>query len=82
MREKLRLETLIGRGGFGPTVSAGKLVAGATGQSVIDLRNRLIVMGFLPRSATQTYDDTIVNAVQRASCLGQFDRFHRSDCRQ
>ena len=65
MREKLRLETLIGRGGFGPTVSAGKLVAGATGQSVIDLRNRLIVMGFLPRSATQTYDDTIVNAVQR-----------------
>jgi len=66
MREKLKLEELIGRGGYGaPVRSSGKLEAGATGQAVVDLRNRLIVMGFLQRTSTQTYDDSIVAAVQR-----------------
>ena len=65
MREKLRLEQLMGRGGFGPAVNASKLEAGATGQAVVDLRNRLIAMGFMTRSATQTYDESIVGAVQR-----------------
>lgn len=65
MREKLRLEGLMGLGGWGPEVRAGSLSAGASGPEVVALRNRLITMGFLPRTATQTYDDTITAAVQR-----------------
>ena len=65
MREKLRLEQLLGQGGWGPTVSARSLAPGASGQAVVELRNRLIAMGFMERSATQTYDDAITAAVQR-----------------
>lgn len=65
MREKLRLEGLMGQGGWGPAVAAASLSSGDTGDDVIALRNRLIAMGFLPRTATQTYDDTIMAAVQR-----------------
>ncbi|WP_092082065.1 L,D-transpeptidase family protein [Poseidonocella sedimentorum] len=65
MKEKLRLETLIGRGGWGPTVAATKLEPGASGPSVIALRDRLAAMGFIGRSATQTYDAEIQSAVQQ-----------------
>ena len=65
MREKLRLEGLIRQGGWGPQVRSGTLKAGAEGADVVALRNRLIAMGFLPRTATQTYDDAIAAAVQR-----------------
>ncbi len=65
MREKLRLERLMAQGGYGPTVSAGSLAPGASGQSVVNLRNRLILMGFMARSATQTYDASIQAGVQR-----------------
>ncbi|MBV7409693.1 murein L,D-transpeptidase [Maritimibacter sp. DP1N21-5] len=65
MREKLHLEHLRASGGWGPTVTASALEPGATGPQVIELRNRLIKMGYLDRSATQTYDDNIRRAVQR-----------------
>ncbi len=65
MREKLRLERELSRGGWGPQINSQKLEPGATGPQVIALRNRLIAMGFLPRTATQTYDDAITAAVQR-----------------
>jgi len=65
LREKLRLEQQLARGGWGPQVNAQKLEPGATGPQVVALRNRLIAMGFLPRSATQTYDEAITGAVQR-----------------
>lgn len=65
MREKLRLENLLAAGGYGPTVQAGSLAPGANGQAVVDLRNRLILMGHLERTATQTYDASIKAAVQR-----------------
>lgn len=65
MREKLRLEQLLAQGGWGPTVSARSLAPGASGQAVVELRNRLVAMGHMNRSATQTYDDTITLAVQR-----------------
>jgi len=65
MREKLRLEQLLSRGGWGASVSAGSLEPGSSGQAVVELRNRLIAMGHMGRSATQTYDDTITAAVQR-----------------
>nr|WP_245882762.1 L,D-transpeptidase family protein [Yoonia sediminilitoris] len=65
MREKLAMERRLANGGWGPTVPAGKLQAGDTGARVVALRNRLIAMGFLERTNTQTYDQAITQAVQR-----------------
>lgn len=65
MREKLAMERLIANGGWGPTVTASKLEPGSAGAQVVLLRNRLIAMGFLERTTTQTYDATITAAVQR-----------------
>ncbi len=64
MREKLRLERLLAKGGWGPTVRAGALRPGQSGNAVIALRNRLIAMGYMGRSATQTYDSEMQRAVQ------------------
>jgi len=65
MREKLRLEKMLGRGGWGPVVSGGTLAPGAAGANVVSLRNRLIAMGYLEMTATQSYDASIQAAVQR-----------------
>ncbi|MGY9034065.1 MAG: peptidoglycan-binding protein, partial [Rhodobacterales bacterium] len=46
-------------------VNANLLTLGAAGDKVVSLRNRLIAMGFLERTATQTYDAAIQAAVQR-----------------
>ena len=64
MKEKLRLEKLLGRGGFGPKVEAASLKVGAGGGHVVALRKRLSAMGYLKRSASQTYDAKIQKAVQ------------------
>lgn len=64
MKEKLRLEKMVGRGGFGPNVGAGALKSGSAGGHVVTLRNRLTAMGYLKRSATQTYDAKMKKAVQ------------------
>lgn len=64
MKEKLRLEKLLAKGGWGAKVSAKSLKPGQSGNAVIALRNRLIAMGYLKRSASQTYDVTIQKAVQ------------------
>ncbi|MBU2993186.1 L,D-transpeptidase family protein [Octadecabacter sp. 1_MG-2023] len=65
LREKLRLERLLAVGGWGPSVSGGGLEPGASGSNVIALRDRLVAMGYMERSATQTYDATVQAAVQR-----------------
>ena len=64
MKEKIRLEKLLGRGGYGPKVGASSLKVGASGGHVVALRNRLIAMGYLKRSASQTYDANMQKAVQ------------------
>ncbi|HHI71869.1 MAG TPA: murein L,D-transpeptidase [Rhodobacteraceae bacterium] len=64
MKEKLKLEKQIGRGGYGPKVKAASLKPGASGASVVALRNRLVAMGYLKRSASQTYDAKLQKAVQ------------------
>lgn len=64
MKEKLRLEALIASGGWGEKVSAGSLKPGQQGASVVALRNRLIRMGYLDRSASKSYDASIQKAVQ------------------
>jgi len=65
MKEKLRLEKLLARGGWGDKVPAKSLKPGASGAAVVALRNRLIAMGFMGRSTTQTYDETIQATVQQ-----------------
>jgi murein L,D-transpeptidase YcbB/YkuD len=64
LREKLRLEQLIAAGGWGPTVQAKKLEPGDQGPAVIALRNRLMVMGYLGRSASGSFDSALEQAVQ------------------
>jgi L,D-transpeptidase YcbB len=64
MKEKMRLEALMAVGGWGPTVGAKALKPGESGPDVIALRNRLVAMGYLDRSASVTYDGTIQAAVQ------------------
>lgn len=65
MKEKMRLEKLLGKGGYGEVVKASKLEPGASGAAVVQLRNRLIKMGFLKRSSTKTFDANIQKAVQQ-----------------
>lgn len=63
MKAKLQFEKLIAKGGWGAKVNARKLESGASGQAVIQLRDRLVRMGYLRRNATTTYDDAMVQAV-------------------
>ncbi len=65
MRAKLQLEKTLAQGGWGPSVPAETLRPGASGPAVIALRNRLIAMGYLKRSAKPVYDGAIQQAVQR-----------------
>ncbi len=65
MKEKLRLQALVASGGWGPTIPAGALKPGQSGAAVVALRDRLIRMGYLKRSAAGSYDITIRNAVQK-----------------
>ncbi len=64
-KEKLRLEKLLGKGGWGEKVSAKALKPGQTGGAVVQLRNRMIRMGFMRKSASQVYDTNLQNAVQQ-----------------
>lgn len=64
MREKVRLEALMARGGWGPEVPAKALEPGTSGAAVVVLRNRLTAMGYLTRSASRIYDGKLEAAVQ------------------
>lgn len=64
MREKQRMERLVAAGGWGPEVSATSLEPGAEGGAVIALRNRLIAMGYMPRSSSAVYDEALTAAVR------------------
>ncbi|MCF8486675.1 MAG: L,D-transpeptidase family protein [Rhodobacteraceae bacterium] len=65
MRAKIDLDAKIASGGWGKPVQAKALVPGDRGEAVVALRDRLIAMGYLGRSATQTYDNAMLAAVQR-----------------
>jgi murein L,D-transpeptidase YcbB/YkuD len=64
MRHKLSLETLLAGGGWGPTVAGGKLEPGDSGPGVVALRNRLVRMGYLRRSASPLYDAPMTDAIR------------------
>ncbi|MCR9126524.1 MAG: L,D-transpeptidase family protein [Rhodobacteraceae bacterium] len=65
MVQRLKLERLLAQGGWGPAVPARKLEPGDSGPAVIALRDRLVAMGYLPRSAVRTYDSGVEQAVRR-----------------
>jgi L,D-transpeptidase YcbB len=64
MREKARLERLAGSGGWGPTIAADALEPGQSGGAVVALRDRLVAMGYLRRSASASYGGPMVAAVR------------------
>ncbi len=63
MREKLRLEKIATYGGWGKSVPNGKYQPGDNGAGVVALRDRLVAMGYMERSASATYDAALANAV-------------------
>ncbi|WP_300032316.1 L,D-transpeptidase family protein [uncultured Roseobacter sp.] len=74
MKEKLRLERVLAGGGWGATVRSKTLKPGASGQSVVALRNRLVQMGYMKRSSGQVYDEAMQAAIvyfQRAHGLAE-----------
>ena len=64
MHARARIEAQIARGGWGPQVGAAALAPGDSGPDVVALRNRLIAMGYMDRSASQDYDAALQGAVQ------------------
>ncbi|SFI81996.1 L,D-transpeptidase family protein [Celeribacter neptunius] len=64
LKEKAKLERVLGQGGWGQEVPGKKYEPGQSGNGVIILRNRLMAMGYLPRSATTSYDAKMQKAVQ------------------
>lgn len=64
-RAKRDLELAIAQGGWGPQVPQIRFAPGTSGDGVVALRNRLIAMGYLERSAVASYDGVLQTAVQR-----------------
>lgn len=65
MKEKLLLEARIASGGQIALLGSGKLQPGDSGAAVVALRDRLVDLGYMSRSATRDYDGTITAAVRR-----------------
>ncbi len=64
LSEKHRLERALTRGGWGAQIQARKIEPGDSGKNVVALRNRLIAMGYLPRTASVEFDARMMEAVQ------------------
>lgn len=65
VRAKRDLETTIAQSGWGPHVPEQNYTPGTSGPGVVVLRNRLIAMGYLDRSAAATYDGVLQAAVMQ-----------------
>ena len=63
MKAKIQLENVIAEGAWGANVSGGKLEPGDRGPQVVALRNRLIAMGYMERTASMSYDAKLQQAV-------------------
>ena len=64
-RELMRLQDMVAEGGWGATVRGGRMELGDRGQGVVQLRDRLIRMGYMARSVTAVFDADMEAAVQR-----------------
>lgn len=62
-RARRDLERVVAQGGWGPRVPEARFAPGTSGAEVIALRNRLIAMGYLQRSAAASYDSALQLAV-------------------
>ncbi len=62
-RAKQSLEQVVAAGGWGPRVPDVRFTPGTSSDAVIALRNRLIAMGYLDRSAAASYDAALQTAV-------------------
>ena len=65
LKEKLRMERIVGRGGWGAPVKAKKLKPGDSGPAVVALRKRLTAMGYGRLGSAKTYDAALESAVQK-----------------
>ncbi|NOX72187.1 MAG: L,D-transpeptidase family protein [Alphaproteobacteria bacterium] len=65
LKEKVRIERIIARGGWGPKVKAKKLELGQSSKAVTALRKRLSAMGYKQLGQSKTYDAKLVNAVKQ-----------------
>jgi L,D-transpeptidase YcbB len=63
MKAKIGLEAQIAAGGWGETVSAASLAPADIGPAVIQLRDRLVRMGYLAQTAAASYDKALQAAV-------------------
>ncbi|HSF63217.1 MAG TPA: L,D-transpeptidase family protein [Paracoccaceae bacterium] len=65
MKARFDLDRAIARGGWGPAIRATSVEPGQSGAAVIELRDRLVALGYLPMGAAmQTYDAQVSRAVQ------------------
>lgn len=64
LHAKLKLESVIASGGWGPALAKGDLARGAKGPAVVALRNRLQAMGYLAPNASAVFDDAMVAALK------------------
>ncbi len=64
-RARQDLERVIAEGGWGPRVPEARFTPGTSGDAVVALRNRLIAMGYMQRSATASYDSALQAAVMQ-----------------
>ncbi len=64
MKQKIVLQNQIAKSGWGDRIGATSLKPGATGETVVQLRNRLIAQGYLGQTATQDYDSDVQAAVR------------------
>ncbi|MGY6549292.1 MAG: L,D-transpeptidase family protein [Roseinatronobacter sp.] len=64
-RARRDLEEVIAAGGWGPRVPELRLAPGESGPGVVALRNRLIAMGYLERTASASYTAAVQLAVLR-----------------
>lgn len=64
VREKVKIERLIKDGGWGTQLPGGRIKPGDTGPAVIALRDRLMALGYVARSDTQTFDAPMRRAVE------------------
>ncbi len=75
LKARMTLRRHLEEGGWGPIVPVNSLKPGQDGPNVIALRNRLVAMGYMGRSAVPTYDAMLQLAVRRF----QFDNGLHTD---
>ena len=64
LKEKVRMERIVGRGGWGATVKAKKLKPGDSNGSVQVMRKRLAVMGYKSSGSSPKYDASLEKVVK------------------